>query len=178
MKGIYMFFPDQYKDVSQFEQILCTTHQVPDKKELPFDRIDHLFKIFSEKTDFTFDDKEERLSDFLVRSACLYFVHRPGKVCFISPTTFYAQQAMNMIKIFTEAYGGRRHPQVPVTVPTASNFEEVVGGSEVVFMHGADYSSYLPPTWKGRKVIQIFPGEMVPVDAGSYSKCSHYGDNS
>ncbi len=77
-----------------------------------------------------------------------------------------------------KAYQKRCAPTMPtdkagIAIYVPIKMDEHIHESKVVFMHGKDFSEYLPQGWKGRKIIQIFPNETVPVDTRicSWSKC-------
>jgi hypothetical protein len=159
-----------------FKQMLLTTFEVRNCSDLPFKKLEYAFDIFSSSKDFLFDDKDERLTNFLVFMATLYTHKKSENVCFISPTYYYAQQATDRIIKFSELFFGSKIDMVksPITcvVPGMVHFESAVNKSKVLFMHGKDFSDYLPTGWQGRKIIQIFPGENVPVDPIKRSYCS------
>lgn len=160
---------DPYK---AFEQMLLATFKVADTEDLPFKRVDHLFQIFSNTQDFSYHDPEERVSNFLLLAACLYSIEKKEKVCFIAPTYYYAQQAATMRNECLVGLGATKESSFPTVVPGMEGYNESVQKCSIVFMHGRDYSDYLPKGWTGRKVIQIFPGVDVPVDPRRISSCS------
>ncbi len=149
---------------NDFEQMLFKTFEVKEKESLPFKKIEYVFDIFKDSQDFSFDDEDERLSNFLILSACLYSFKKGEKICFISPTYFYAQQAARMRTSYLRALGAPQQATFSTVVPGMYGYDQSVQESNVVFMHGKDFSQYLPQGWTGRKIIQIFPGEDVPVD--------------
>ena len=161
-------------DYNDFEQMLFETFEVKDIESLPFKKVEYVFDIFKSSQDFLFDDEDERLSNLLILTACLYAAKKGEKICFISPTYFYAQQAARMRTAYLKAMGAPQEAAFSTVVPGMYGYEESVNGSQVVFMHGKDFSEYLPKGWMGRKIIQIFPGVDVPVDPIKVSSC-HYG---
>jgi hypothetical protein len=142
--------------------------------ELPFQKIQHAFQILKSSEDFSFDDKDERLSNFLILMASLYSFQRKEKICFISPTYFYAQQAALMGRSYLKALKATKESDISIVVPGMGHFHDTVNASNVVFMHGKDFSDYLSVIWKGRKIVQIFPDVDVPVDPIKRSYCSRH----
>jgi hypothetical protein len=151
----------QFKD---FEKMLFETFDVKQREELPFKKVEYVFDIFRNSQDFSFDDEDERLSNLLILTACLYSVKKKEKVCFVSPTYFYAQQAARMRSLYLKALGAPEQSSFSTVVPGMDRFNECIKECKVVFMHGKDFTEYLPKGWEGRKIIQIFPGIEVPVD--------------
>lgn len=151
----------QYTD---FEKMLFDTFKVTKKEDLPFQKVEHVFNMFKDSQDFSFNDQDERLSNLLILSACLYSVKKKERICFISPTYYYAQQAAVMRNAYQKNLGASAEDSFPVMVPGLFEYEECVLKSTVIFMHGTDFSSYIPKEWTGRKIIQIFPNVDVPID--------------
>ncbi|NGX32564.1 MAG: hypothetical protein K1060chlam4_00612 [Candidatus Anoxychlamydiales bacterium] len=149
---------------SSFQEMLLTTYKLKDVSELPFKKLEHAFEIFNSTEDFSFNDEDERLSNFLVLMACLYTFKKQENVCFISPTYYYAQQAQFMRDRYLKNLSDSSDLSFPCTIPGIDWFEKAVNKCKVLFMHGKDYTEYLPLGWSGRKIIQIFPNEKVPVD--------------
>lgn len=156
---------------SSFQTMLLESFKVNDVSELPFDKIEYAFDIFNGTEDFTFDDEDERLNNFLPLMASLYSCKKREKVFYISPTYYYAQQAARMRDSYIYNLGGSRHDTFPCLVPGMGGFQNSVRKCDIVFMHGKDYSEYLPDEWRGRKIIQIFPDIEVPVDPIKRSYC-------
>lgn len=161
------YHPEEEKrgnKILNFEKMLLETFKVKEIKDLPFKKIEYAFDIFNTAIDFKFNDKEERLSNFLVLMASLYSSKKKTKVCFISPTWYYAVQAAKMRNAYLKGLGASNESRFPTVVPGMFDYDDAVKSSSIVFMHGKDYSEYLPNGWNGRKIIQIFPDEKVPVD--------------
>jgi hypothetical protein len=161
---------------NSFKKMLLTTFEVNAISELPFQKIEYAFDILNSKQDFIFADADERLSNFLVLMACLQSSKSQDKVCFISPTYFYAQQAAVMRIRYLSGFKASEK-RFSCVVPGMYEFEGEVNKCTVLFMHGKDYSQYLPKSWEGRKIIQIFPDEKVPVDPIRKSCCSMHDCN-
>jgi hypothetical protein len=156
---------------TRFKNMLCTTFEVEKAEDLPLKKVEYVFNIFKYNQDFTFSDPDERLSNFLILTASLYSIKKEEKICYISPTYFYANQAARMRDCYLRGLGAPKEAAFPTVIPGMLEYEACVRASSVVFMHGKDFSDYLPAGWSGRKIIQIFPGENVPVDPRKPSSC-------
>lgn len=108
--------------------------------------VDLLRQIFESTQDFQFKNPEERGGNLLLTAAAMLSLN--AKVCFLSPSDHSAKEA-------EKASGSK----FPVEVPGHGLVQESVARSQVVFMHGADYTEYLPKGWSGRKIIQFFPND-------------------
>ena len=159
------------RNYDDFKQMLFEIFHAESSQDLPFEKVHYVFEIFKHSQGFLFADKDERVSNLLILSACLYAVKEEKNVCFISPTYFYAEQAARMRTSYMKALGASEKAKVSVVVPGLLIYEQSVQESETVFMHGKDFSDYLPEGWTGRKIIQIFPEENVPVDPIRHSRC-------
>jgi hypothetical protein len=137
---------------------LFNTEEAEERSEI---KIEHIMEIFNTTSDFTFDDADERENSLLILSACLYSVNKREKICFISPTFYYAQKAFFIGNAFLKRLGSEQE-RLNVVVPGLN--ESQLEGCTVAFMHGKDFSLDLKHKFEGRKIIQIFPGEVVPVD--------------
>lgn len=161
---------------AQFETFLFETFKVKDKKDLPVSNVEEFYELCCGKEDFTFGTEAERLDTVLLLASMMHrMVHAKfglgnQKICFISPTFYYAQQAALYRNAFSKKLKVAEETTFDITIPKSQVFRSVVLQCEVVFMHGADFSKYLPQGWKGRKVIQIFPDTDVPVDPVKHSR--------
>ena len=170
--------PNVYADSPTFERMLLETFRKENKEDLPFttDEIDRVvFDIFKNSEDFSFGNKEDRLSNLLILTACLYSAKRKEKICFISPTSYYALQAKYFAQKIMKGIEAPEEANFYIGVPGMETFEKRVNESQVLFMHGKDFSAHLPNDWKGRKIIHIFPDEHVPVDPTPISRWTCYG---
>jgi hypothetical protein len=146
-----------------FKHMLHDTLKIDRAKALPFTKIGYIFSVLNESGNFVFSDADERLTNLLMMMACLLY-KKGEKVCYISPTRDYAFQAAFMRNDILMGIQGSDQPGFSVVVPGMLEYEKVIKKSTVIFMHGKDFSDYLPERWQGRKIIQIFPGVTVPVD--------------
>lgn len=131
--------------------------------ELGFTKVEHAVEILFDVDDFTFDDPDERTSMMLPFMAALVATDTNEHVVFLSPTLWYARQALRAINGFMNHMKTDKSRLV-VTIPHAFNFIPEVKKADVIFMHGSDWSCFLPEGCRARKIIQLFPDETVPVN--------------
>ena len=150
------------EDFAAFEKLMLKVFEVQKASELPFQKIQYAFQIMNLSDNVSFNDKDERLTNFLILMASLYSAQKKEKVCFISPTYFYFEQAARMGTQYLKALNASEESGITFVVPGMIYFHDFVNKSKVLFMHGKDFSDHLSCIWKGRKIIQIFPDEKVP----------------
>lgn len=153
----------------------------------PFLNLEHPYHMLTCDKNYKFDDPTERLSNTLILTACLYmYFHQhdavPKKLCFISPTHFYVQQAQLMqqryLYHFSQTTSATNSPinvhalHFPIVVPGGYGYAEAVNQADILVMHGLDYTAkYVPTTWHGITWIHIFKDTHVPVDPVPVSSC-------
>jgi len=77
-----------------------------------------------------------------------------------------------MIQAYDQAAGGKSVAFLKVIVPGCEDCAEILAKTDIVAMHGKDFSVDLPPTANNyRKIIQVFPGELVPTDGINRVTC-------
>jgi hypothetical protein len=147
-----------------FQKFLLRVFKARDVSQLPFQNISDAFTILCGREDFSFNDPKEKFSSFLILMACLSFCYKKVPICYLTHSMNYAVQSQNMRDRFLQALGNQSPSTFATIVPGMIGYMRVVKKAKLLFMHGGDFSCYLPKTWHGRKIIQIFGEEEVFID--------------
>ncbi len=122
-----------------------------------------------------FNDDELRTSNYLILLAIYLMLTSKKKVLFISPTYYYAQQAFLMGDKYLRGLQIDKSFKFPCAIPGHMFFDGAVLEADILLMHGSDFSKYLPKEWNGRKIVQNFSDDVVPVDPRRPSSSWHIG---
>ena len=133
--------------------------------------VEVLYDIFDGEDDFDFDFEHLRLTKDLLLGAALLAKWKGKKVMFCVPTSYYAYQAIPLIKsLKCDENGGF----VKIAVPGQFS-ERTIHITDVICHHGKDYRYAFQKSQMENKrhIIQIFEGEDVPCDTRSLSSLIH-----
>lgn len=128
-------------------------------KEPPYYEV--IFDIFDGSDDYIIDFEEMRLTKDLLISAIFLAIWKNKSVIFLSPTSYYAAQAIPLVK----ACNAEKNMSVAVSTAIPN---DVYNMADVIFHHGRDFRDKLPECAQNKRhIIQIFPDENVPHDPRS-----------
>jgi hypothetical protein len=159
---------------SRIREIWKIPESTKDAEFLLLEKIEFMHDICMDKSgeDYTIRDEDLRLSNFLVLLAVFMILDGEKGVLFLSPTHYYAMQAYSMGQKYLTGLG---HPDTkfPVAIPMHEYFNGAVRDAKILLMHGKDFTEYLPNGWKGRKIVQLFEDEDVPVNPRIIRPCCY-----